>query len=139
MEARRRRRQRRLDRLEIPQEQVIVTKELLGRGGFGAVYLADFNGRNAAAKVVLIDHDMGPAGEGDGAEVFEGERGVVRDSCLGWLVLVWGLRSGRILKREELGPYRPAESSSVDRGSTPVPMSSQELAAEGASIAQGER
>lgn len=29
----------------------MITDELLGKGGFGAVYLCDFNGRNAAAKV----------------------------------------------------------------------------------------
>lgn len=50
-DARRLRRQRNLDRVEIPEDHVTVTDELLGKGGFGAVYLADFNGRNAAAKV----------------------------------------------------------------------------------------
>lgn len=50
-EARRVRRQRNLDRTEIPPNHVSVTKELLGKGGFGAVFLADYNGRNAAAKV----------------------------------------------------------------------------------------
>lgn len=50
-DARRLRRQRNLGRIEIPETQVTVTDELLGKGGFGAVYLADFNGRNAAAKV----------------------------------------------------------------------------------------
>lgn len=50
-EARRSRRQRRLDQVEIPEDHVTITDELLGKGGFGAVYLADYNGRNAAAKV----------------------------------------------------------------------------------------
>lgn len=50
-EARRARRRRNLDQLEIPEDHVNITDELLGRGGFGAVYLCDFNGRNAAAKV----------------------------------------------------------------------------------------
>ena len=45
------RRQRKLDAVEIPDCDVTVTDELLGKGGFGAVYLADYNGRNAAAKV----------------------------------------------------------------------------------------
>lgn len=58
LKTRRERRQRRLDNLEIPEDQVIVTNELLGKGGFGAVYLADFNGRNAAAKVVVIEHEL---------------------------------------------------------------------------------
>lgn len=50
-EARRARRRRNLNQLEIPDGQVTVTDELLGKGGFGAVYLCDFNGQNAAAKV----------------------------------------------------------------------------------------
>lgn len=50
-EARRQRRQRKLDGVEIPENDVTVTDELLGKGGFGTVYLADYNGRNAAAKV----------------------------------------------------------------------------------------
>lgn len=50
-EARRARRRRNLDQLEIPDSHVAITDELLGKGGFGAVYLCDFNGRNAAAKV----------------------------------------------------------------------------------------
>lgn len=45
------RRQRKLDLLEIPQDHVIITDDLLGKGGFGEVYLADYNGYNAAAKV----------------------------------------------------------------------------------------
>lgn len=56
-EARRLRRQRNLDRTEIPPDHVLVTDELLGKGGFGAVYLADYNGRNAAAKV-RHTHDL---------------------------------------------------------------------------------
>lgn len=51
-EARRARRQRKLDRIEIPEDHVVITDELLGKGGFGEVYLADYNGRNAAAKVI---------------------------------------------------------------------------------------
>lgn len=50
-EARRVRRQRKLDQVDIPQEHVNITDELLGKGGFGEVYLADYNGHNAAAKV----------------------------------------------------------------------------------------
>lgn len=53
-EARSARRQRKLDQAEIPEDQVFVTDELLGSGGFGQVYLADINGRNAAAKVLTI-------------------------------------------------------------------------------------
>ena len=51
MEARRIRRQRRLDQAEIPAEHLFITTDLLGKGGFGEVYLADYNGHNAAAKV----------------------------------------------------------------------------------------
>lgn len=51
LEARRTRRQRNLDKVEIPEHEVTVSDELLGKGGFGSVYIADYNGRNAAAKV----------------------------------------------------------------------------------------
>lgn len=50
-EARRIKRQRKLDNVEIPEEHLSITNELLGKGGFGEVYLADYNGHNAAAKV----------------------------------------------------------------------------------------
>lgn len=45
------RRQRKLEQVEIPQDQLLITGDLLGKGGFGEVYLADYNGHNAAAKV----------------------------------------------------------------------------------------
>lgn len=45
------RRKRNLNQIEIPEDHLNLTDELLGRGGFGAVYIADYNGRNAAAKV----------------------------------------------------------------------------------------
>lgn len=50
-QSRRTRRQRNLDTVEIPECCVTITDELLGKGGFGAVYIADYNGWNAAAKV----------------------------------------------------------------------------------------
>ncbi|CBJ29593.1 Hypothetical leucine rich repeat kinase [Ectocarpus siliculosus] len=53
-EARRVKRQRKLDQVEIPAEYLSITNELLGKGGFGEVYLADYNGHNAAAKVLHI-------------------------------------------------------------------------------------
>ncbi|CAM9974678.1 unnamed protein product, partial [Scytosiphon promiscuus] len=49
-EARRSRRQRKLDAVEIPADQVEVSDELLGRGGFGEVFIARVYERNAAAK-----------------------------------------------------------------------------------------
>ncbi|CBJ30846.1 similar to CG1848-PA, isoform A/ leucine rich repeat protein [Ectocarpus siliculosus] len=49
-EARRLRRRRKLDQNEIPEDHVSITNEMLGKGGFGVVYLADYNGHNAAAK-----------------------------------------------------------------------------------------
>eukprot|EP00903_Cladosiphon_okamuranus_P017814 g16394.t1 len=58
-EARRTRRQRKLDQVEIPEEHLFITDDLLGKGGFGEVYLADYNGHNAAAKVLYIGHDLG--------------------------------------------------------------------------------
>ncbi|CAM9886444.1 unnamed protein product, partial [Scytosiphon promiscuus] len=35
----------------IPEDHLFITGDLLGKGGFGEVYLADYNGHNAAAKV----------------------------------------------------------------------------------------
>ena len=51
VEARRIKRQRKLHQVEIPEDQLFITDDLLGKGGFGEVYLADYNGHNAAAKV----------------------------------------------------------------------------------------
>ncbi|CAM9364389.1 unnamed protein product [Pylaiella littoralis] len=62
-EARRIRRQRKLDQVEIPEEQLFITNDVLGKGGFGEVYLADYNGHNAAAKVLHIAHDLGALDE----------------------------------------------------------------------------
>lgn len=53
MAARKKRRKQRLDQLEIPPDQVEITADVIGKGGFGTVYLADFNGLNAAAKVII--------------------------------------------------------------------------------------
>lgn len=52
---RRVRRLRRLQRVEIPANQLFITEEIIGKGGFGTVYIADYNGRNAAAKVMHVD------------------------------------------------------------------------------------
>ena len=54
-DARSARRRRKLDQIEIPEDHVLVTNELLGKGGFGEVFIADYNGRNAAAKVSLTE------------------------------------------------------------------------------------
>ncbi|CAM9718817.1 unnamed protein product, partial [Ectocarpus sp. 8 AP-2014] len=64
-EARRLRRRRKLDQNEIPEDHVSITNEMLGKGGFGVVYLADYNGHNAAAKVQHITHGLGKLGEND--------------------------------------------------------------------------
>ncbi|CAM9535892.1 unnamed protein product [Ectocarpus sp. 12 AP-2014] len=64
-EARRARRQRKLDQVEISEDKVVISDELLGRGGFGKVFLAKFNGRNAAAKVLYIQHDLGRRDDSD--------------------------------------------------------------------------
>lgn len=71
--ARRERRRRRLDKLEIPEDQLILTNDLLGKGGFGAVYMADFNGHNAAAKLVEIEHDFGANACSDDNDESEGD------------------------------------------------------------------
>ncbi|CAM9813426.1 unnamed protein product, partial [Ectocarpus sp. 6 AP-2014] len=64
-DARRTRRQRKLDQVEIPEGHLTITNEVLGKGGFGEVYLADYNGRNAAAKILRIAHHLGELIEGD--------------------------------------------------------------------------
>lgn len=65
-EARKARRQRKLDQIEIPEANLTITDELLGTGGFGEVYLADYNGRNAAAKVLqLLNGSRGWVGYAD--------------------------------------------------------------------------
>ncbi|CAM9813472.1 unnamed protein product [Scytosiphon promiscuus] len=64
-EARSARRQRKLDQIEITEDHVAITDELLGKGGFGEVYLADYNGHNAAAKVQHITHGFGRPSEDD--------------------------------------------------------------------------
>ena len=51
---RRMRRQRNLNQIEIPADHVIISEDVLGQGGFGTVYIADYNGRNAAAKVTTL-------------------------------------------------------------------------------------
>eukprot|EP00904_Undaria_pinnatifida_P006344 jgi/Undpi1/283/HiC_scaffold_1.g00279.m1 len=56
---RRLRRQRNLDQIEIPADHVMISTDVLGKGGFGTVYIADYNGRNAAAKVILVNADDG--------------------------------------------------------------------------------
>ncbi|CAM9992093.1 unnamed protein product [Scytosiphon promiscuus] len=58
-EARRMRRRRKLDQVEIPEDHLFITGDLLGKGGFGEVYLADYNGHNAAAKVLTFAHGSG--------------------------------------------------------------------------------
>ncbi|CAM9410879.1 unnamed protein product, partial [Hapterophycus canaliculatus] len=55
--SKRERRQRRLNQLEIPASEVDITDEVLGRGGFGTVYLADLHGLNAAAKVIIFEDE----------------------------------------------------------------------------------
>lgn len=45
------RRQRNLDQIEISEDSVTISGDLLGKGGFGSVYIADYGGINAAAKV----------------------------------------------------------------------------------------
>ena len=53
-EARKARRQRKLDQVEIPANEVVIfEEELLGKGGFGEVFVAEYNKQIAAAKVCL--------------------------------------------------------------------------------------
>lgn len=51
-----------MEQLEISEEDVTLTKTLLGRGGFGTVYVAHYSGKDAAAKIIEVDHDFGASG-----------------------------------------------------------------------------
>ncbi|CAM9704764.1 unnamed protein product [Ectocarpus sp. 12 AP-2014] len=62
-EARSARRQRRIDQLEIPEDRVLITDEVLGKGGFGEVFIGNYNGRNAAAKVQDVAHGFDRLGQ----------------------------------------------------------------------------
>ena len=73
-ESRRAKRQRCLQQLEIPEGQVTLTDVLLGKGGFADVFLADYSGINAAAKVVQIENKQ-PSSNGRGSAVADVEYG----------------------------------------------------------------
>ncbi|CAM9968731.1 unnamed protein product [Ectocarpus sp. 6 AP-2014] len=89
MVSKKKRRQHRMDQLEIPASDVEVTNEVLGRGGFGTVYLADLHGLNAAAKVVVFEDEEEDDDEYDGTDsvsngtdgVLDGSRGVLDSSA----------------------------------------------------------
>lgn len=66
LEARRLRRKRILDQLEIAENQITFTGDLLWKGSFGEVYLVDYNFRNAAAEVLLVEQHVGGASMGPG-------------------------------------------------------------------------
>ncbi|CAN0158219.1 unnamed protein product, partial [Ectocarpus sp. 4 AP-2014] len=78
-EARSIRRQRKLDQVEIPEDHLFITTDLLGKGGFGEVYLADYNGHNAAAKVLYIAHDLGALDENQQQRITRQRRGFLRE------------------------------------------------------------
>ncbi|CAM9386314.1 unnamed protein product [Ectocarpus sp. 8 AP-2014] len=81
MVTKKKRRQHRLDQLEIPASDVEVTNEVLGRGGFGTVYLADLHGLNAAAKVVVFEDEEEDDDDYDGSGIVSnGTEGVLDDS-----------------------------------------------------------
>ena len=90
-ELRRAKRQRRLQQLEIPEDQVTLTDVLLGKGGFADVFLADYSGINAAAKVIQIDNEQ-PSSNGQG--------GVVADAEYGTSFTDEQSRKRRLFKRE---------------------------------------
>ncbi|CAM9206277.1 unnamed protein product [Ectocarpus sp. 12 AP-2014] len=73
------RRQRKLNQVEIPEDQLFITTDLLGKGGFGEVYLADYNGHNAAAKVINIAHDLGAFDENQEQRETRQRRGFLRE------------------------------------------------------------
>ncbi|CBJ27852.1 ATP binding / amino acid binding / protein kinase/ protein serine/threonine kinase/ protein-tyrosine [Ectocarpus siliculosus] len=78
-EARSIRRKRKLDQVEIPEDQLFITTDLLGKGGFGEVYLADYNGHNAAAKVLYIAHDLGALDENQKQRETRQRKGFLRE------------------------------------------------------------
>ncbi|CAB1104612.1 unnamed protein product [Ectocarpus sp. CCAP 1310/34] len=55
MMSKKKRGQHRMDQLQISASDVEGTNEVLGRGGFGTVYLADLHGLNTVAKVVVME------------------------------------------------------------------------------------
>lgn len=78
MKIKKRRVQRELDQVNIPADAVeVIEDEMLGMGGFGTVYLADFNGINAAAKVVYFRDASGslPDDNNDDNDNGNGRRG----------------------------------------------------------------
>ncbi|CAM9774536.1 unnamed protein product, partial [Scytosiphon promiscuus] len=78
-EARRIKRQRKLDQVEIPEDHILITTDMLGKGGFGEVYLADYNGHNAAAKVLFIAHDLGALDENQQQRETRQRKGFLRE------------------------------------------------------------
>ncbi|CAM9401021.1 unnamed protein product, partial [Scytosiphon promiscuus] len=81
--SKRERRQRRLSQLEIPMSEVDITDEVLGRGGFGTVYLADLHGLNAAAKVIIFEDEGDDEDEEDDEDDGDGNGGGWRQAPLG--------------------------------------------------------
>lgn len=59
------RRQRRLDELSISGDKVILTDNVLGKGGFGTVVICNFYDRNAAAKILPISCNVDDFHDGD--------------------------------------------------------------------------
>ncbi|CAM9749241.1 unnamed protein product, partial [Ectocarpus fasciculatus] len=70
---------RKLNQVEIPEDQLFITTDLLGKGGFGEVYLADYNGHNAAAKVINSVHDLGAFDENQEQRETRQRRGFLRE------------------------------------------------------------
>ncbi|CAM9693101.1 unnamed protein product [Ectocarpus sp. 6 AP-2014] len=56
-QARRKRRQQKWGEIEIPEGDVEIL-DLLGKGGFGEVYMADYMGENVAVKIINVDHGL---------------------------------------------------------------------------------
>ncbi|CAN0184783.1 unnamed protein product, partial [Scytosiphon promiscuus] len=78
-EARSVRRQRKLDQVEIPEDHLFITGDILGKGGFGEVYLADYNGHNAAAKVLNCAHGLGALEENQEQQETSQRRAFLRE------------------------------------------------------------
>ncbi|CAM9398006.1 unnamed protein product, partial [Ectocarpus fasciculatus] len=121
MVTKKKRRQHRMDQLEIPASEVEVTNEVLGRGGFGTVYLADLHGLNAAAKVVVFEDEEEDDDEYDGTDsVTNGTDGGLNDNRG---VLDSSASTGDDESQPRSKPRTKAEAAATRQGQTASTMS----------------